>query len=167
MDAASQETRSVRTFLRRDRAVVLILGLACVVQLILLVRVEILPLRKEARSVRDLPAQERSAILSFGDNFSAYITFLNDKIPEEATVVVPPMSSDNVFGNVALMQYFLFPREIKYCPGELSPEECVDRFHIERVYFLAPGNYHFAKQLESGSNFISFSGQRGVLVPNP
>lgn len=167
MDATSQETRSFRTFFRKDQIVVLILGLACVGQLILLVRVEFFPLREEARSVRDLPAQERSAILSFGDKFSAYMTFLNDKIPEEATVVVPPMSIDNVFGNPALIQYFLFPRVIMTCQGELSPEECVDRFSGEGVYFLAPGNYYTFGQIESGSRFISFAGQRGVLVPRP
>lgn len=167
MDAASQETRSFRTFLRKDRVGVLILGLACLVQLILIVRVEFLPLREKVRSVRALPAQERSAILSFGDDFAAYVAFLNDRIPEEATVVVPPMNIDNVFGNAALMQYFLFPRRIINCSGELSPEECVDRFHKERVYFLASGNYPYAKQLESGSNFISFTDRRGVLVPPP
>ena len=107
----------------------------------------------------------RSAILGFGDDFGAYVMFLNDQLPDNATVVVPPMSVDSVFGNAALMQYFLFPRRIQNCPGELSLDACVDKLSGEGVYFLATGAYHLADPLEFESTFISFSGRSGTILP--
>ena len=153
--------------LTRERAIFLVLGSGILAQLALLINVGFLPLREQVRSVSNLPALKRSAILSFGDDFAAYLEFLNNTIPEEASVVVPPMKIDNVFGNPALMQYFLFPRVIRSCPSELTPDECVDRFKGEGAYYLVTGIYYSAEQLESSSYFIPFSGQRGVLVPHP
>jgi hypothetical protein len=167
MDTTSRESNPDKSFLRRENVVILLLGLATLAQLALLTSVEIRPLHEKTYSVRNLPADGRSAILGFGDNFWAYVMFLNDQIPDNATVVVPSMAIDSVFGNAALMQYFLFPRRIVNCPGELSLNACVERLGGEGVYFLATRAYHLAEQPEPGSNFSPFTDQSGVIAPQP
>lgn len=167
MDTAPLGSNSKKSLLPRERVVILVLGLAVLAQLVLLLRVGILPLREQVRSVRDLPALERSAILSFGDSFSAYVQFLTEAIPEDATVVVPPDEVDSVLGHEGLMQYFLFPRRITNCPRSESPEVCIERMKEESAYFLAVGEYPPRFPLESWSSMRSFDERRGVFAPNP
>lgn len=145
----------------------MVLGSVIVVQTGLLLWYVILPLREQVRSVRDLSALERSAILSFGDSFAAYVQFLTDVIPEDATVVVPPDEVDSALGHEGLMQYFLFPRRITNCPRSESPEACIERMMEESAYFLAVGDYPPGSTIERSTTLKSFDERRGVFVPNP
>jgi hypothetical protein len=167
MNKTSKGPHLKKSLKQREHVVLIVLGLFVLAQLTILLWVGIIPAREKIRSVWDLPAQERSATLGFGDDFRAYVKFLNDQIPVDANVIVPPMSVDNVFGNAAMMQYFLFPKRIVNCPGEISLEECVERLHGDGVYILATGAYHLVDPLEIEGTFISFSAQSGLILPQP
>lgn len=167
MNAASHTSNSKKPLLPREYVVLLVLGICVVAQLALLFRFGILPLREQVRSVRDLPALERGAILSFGDSFAEYIQFLTYAIPEDGTVVLPPDEVDSALGHEGLMQYFLFPRRITNCPRSESSEACIERLKEVPAYFLVVGDYPPGGMIERWTTLKSFDERRGVLVPNP
>jgi hypothetical protein len=58
----------------------------------------------------------RSGKFAFSGNFSNFIDFLNDHIPEDAVVVIPPEEvSPWELSDSPTMQFFLAPREIRNC----------------------------------------------------
>jgi hypothetical protein len=115
--------------------------LAMIVQVYITVEEFILPLQTRIQTVSELSAIDRSAYLSFGDNFAESMKLLRSWIPQDAAVVVPPMEADEVYGNSALMAYFLYPRTIKHCKGDESFRKCFDRYAGEAKYFLSAPNY--------------------------
>jgi hypothetical protein len=110
---------------------------------------------------------ERSITLSFGDDFAAYMGFLADIIPEEATVVLPPVEIDSTLGNVGLMQYFLYPRRITNCPGEMDFADCAILYSGERTYLLAIADFPSYSVEEANKVFVQFNDRRGVYAPSP
>ena len=80
------------TYLKKpERISIVLISLSVAIQIGLVITTFILPLRNRIQGVRQLPGLGRSITLSFGDDFAAYMGFLADVIPEEATVVLPPM----------------------------------------------------------------------------
>jgi hypothetical protein len=150
-----------------ERISMILIAFAAAMQIGLVIMTFILPLRNRIRGVQRLPALERSITLSFGDNFAAYMGFLMDVIPEEATVVLPPVEIDSTLGNVGLMQFFLYPRRIVNCPGEMRFDDCAILYSGEGTYLLSIADFG-ADGVEDGNKvFIQFNDRRGVFAPRP
>ena len=148
-----------------ERISIILITLAVAIQIGLVITTFVLPLRNRIQGVRKLPMLERSITLSFGDNFAEYIGFLADVIPEEATVVLPPVEIDSTLGNVGLMQYFLYPRRITNCPGEMDFADCVIMYSGERTYILAIADFPPEGAAETNKPYIQFDDRRGVYEP--
>ena len=125
----------------------------------------ILPLAKRVISVRALPVRERSAILSFGEDFSTFIYFLNDVIPENATVVIPPFGEEPVLGHEGIIQYFLFPRRITNCPRNMSIEQCTQMYSGENTYIIAVAGFPDRESAAEIKSLLPFDDQRGIYIP--
>jgi len=150
-----------------ERISIILISLAVVIQIGLVITTFVLPLRSRIQGVRQLPSLERSLTLSFGDDFAAYMGFLADVIPEEATVVLPPVEIDSTLGNVGLMQYFLYPRRITNCPGEMDFTDCAILYSGERTYLLAIADFPPEGTSETSRTFLQFDDRRGVYEPSP
>jgi len=109
---------------------------------------------------------ERSARLAFGDDFAAYLRFLRDLVPADGKVIIPPMSTDAVFGNIGLLQYYLFPRRIDNC-GEHEIEACLLRVTGARTYILALPSFPPRDLAQQSKVFEGFDAERGVYIPRP
>jgi len=151
---------------RKRQLVVKILILAVFIQSITIFTSMILPLAKRIITVRALPARERSAVLSFGKDFSAFINFLNDVIPENATVVIPPFSEEPVLGHEGIIQFFLLPRRITNCPRGMSIEQCTQMYSGENTYIIAANGFPDRESAEEIKTLLSFDDQRGIYIPD-
>jgi hypothetical protein len=152
---------------KKDHISFVLITIAVAIQIGLVITTFILPLRDRIQGVRQLPRLERSITLSFGDDFAAYMGFLADVIPEEATVVLPPIAIDSTLGNVGLMQYFLYPRRITNCPGEMGFAGCAVMYSGERTYLLAIADFPPEGAAETDKPYIQFDDRRGVYEPSP
>ena len=146
---------------------IILVSLVVVIQIGLVITTFILPLRNRIQGVRRLPMLERSITLSFGDDFAAYMGFLMDVVPEEATVVLPPVEIDSTLGNLGLMQYFLYPRRIANCPGEMDFADCAFLYSGERTYILAIADFPPKGAVEINKPYIQFDDRRGLYAPSP
>ena len=151
--------------IKTERISFILITLAVAIQIGLVITTFVLPLRNRIQGVRKLPMLERSITLSFGDNFAEYIGFLADVIPEEATVVLPPVEIDSTLGNVGLMQYFLYPRRITNCPGEMGFADCAVMYSGEHTYILAIADFPPEGAAETNKPYIQFDDRRGVYEP--
>jgi len=134
-------------------------------QSVILFRSTIAPLYADARDVRGLPALQRGAILSFGDTFAAYTGFLRAHIPEAGRVVIPPFDLDPVYGNLGLMQFFLFPREVVNCPSGPDLPSCTSSMTSPRTYLLRVGAFPDPASLSRGRHLLEFSDHLGTYAP--
>jgi hypothetical protein len=125
----------------------------------------VLPLRAEVQTVADRSAFERSARLSFGDRFYEYLDFIRDEVPDEGTVVLPPVSIDATFGNMGIMQYFLAPREVVNCPTEQEARKCLSLFDGKNTYFLHLQGFPTASDESGGRELIPLDDSLGLLSP--
>ena len=148
-----------------ERISFILITLSVAIQIGLVITTFILPLRNRIQGVKQLPRLERSITLSFGDDFAAYMGFLADVIPVEATVVLPPVEIDSTLGNVGLMQYFLYPRRITNCPGEMDFADCAVMYSGERTYILTIADFPPEGAAEMSKTFIQFDDRRGVYEP--
>lgn len=152
---------------KTERISFILITIAVAIQIGLVITAFVLPLQNRIQGVRQLPSLERSITLSFGDTFAAYMDFLADAIPEEATVVLPPVEIDSTLGNAGLMQYFLYPRRITNCPGEMGFAECAVMYSGERTYILAIVDFPPEGAAETNKPYIQFNDRRGVYAPSP
>jgi len=150
-----------------ERISIILISLAVAIQIGIVITTFILPLRNRIQGVKQLPSLEGSTTLSFGDDFAAYMGFLAEVIPEEATVVLPPVEVDSTLGNVGLMQYFLYPRRITNCPGEMSFADCAIMYSGEHTYILGVADFSPDGSSETSKTFIQFDDRWGVYEPNP
>jgi hypothetical protein len=113
------------------------------------------------------PATYRSASILFGEEYAKYIEFVKAMVPEDGLVIIPKEEQVWNFGNVGLMQYFLFPRKIADCPVE-TLDVCILNLKGENSYILAPDSTypprHLAAQVKQ---FIPFDKDQGLYVPLP
>jgi len=158
--------RQPLTWLRRHGLEVLLVAAVLVQTKVLLANV-LLPAFDRLRGVSSLPARERSARLAFGDGFAEYIRFLQEVVPSDATVIVPPVTVDEVLGNEGIVQYYLFPRRISNCPGSLPIGPCIARLTGPDSYILAVGEFPPPDVAEHAKTLVRFDDDRGVYVPRP
>lgn len=109
---------------------------------------------------------ERSARIAFGPEFAGYISFVRERVPEGATVALPPMEAEAVLGHTGLMQYFLFPRRTTNCPRSQAISACASQLAGSDIYVLRvrdfPGDM-LADRLEK--RYVEFADGRGLLIP--
>lgn len=154
---------NLTVFMRRYLMVFLV-SLAVLAQIVIVMDSLILPLRARIRTVDDLPALERGAYLGFGDEFAGFTAFLRENSPEAASIVIPPMSSDPVYGNTALMQYFLYPRSITNCNGGQRFEACFEQFAGEASFIISTSDYHAEEQSGLDARWIPYEGDKGIYT---
>lgn len=117
------------------------------------------------RGVGGLPAIERSVRIAFGDDFASFVGFLREGVPEDGRLAVPPMDLEPTFGDVGLVQYFLFPRQIVNCPSGDDLPACVRSLTGPRTCILRVGDFPAAEDVPSNKVYIRFDAERGLYCP--
>jgi hypothetical protein len=125
----------------------------------------VLPLNRELKTLEGRSALERSALLSFGDRFTGYLRFVIDEIPDDARVVLPPISVDETYGNIGIMQYFLFPRDIVNCPSVADTSGCLEQFRGGATYFLFVKGFPGKVMVAETRQFVEFDVDLGIFLP--
>jgi hypothetical protein len=138
---------------------------AAIGQLLILILVGMAPGLQRLWRVRGEPALVRSAQLSFGAEFTRYIVFLREVIPEQALVVIPPREVDPVLGEMPLLQYYLFPRRLTNCPGGVPWSECVGNYSGAHTYILAVESFPPRDSWLLSKAYLPMDGNRGVFAP--
>jgi len=146
-------------------AIKLVLTFAILIQGWIVATGFVLPLRHRIRTVATLSAFERGARMGFGDDFAEFIAFLREVVPENSTIVVPHMAVDEVYGNTALMTFFLLPRTIKQCNNDESFEACAQRYNGEDTYILSTPRYQPDEFLKLDRRWIHLNGASGIYAP--
>lgn len=141
------------------------LAAAAVLQLVLLSATTVLPLAKGVFEMRGDSARERSIRLTFGDSFAGYIEFLNQLIPQDALVVLPPAEHNSDFGHVGLMQYMLFPRRLTNCPTIAQWDTCKANYLGPTTYLISVDGFPPPGVPIEAKEYITFDARRGVFVP--
>lgn len=163
------ESRGLSEWTRRltgSRVATAIVLVAVLLQLRSLTADFIGPRLRLGWSLRGSSAWERSARLSEGEDFLAFVTFLRTAIPETAKVVFPPhsyISKAGVFTELDFMEYFLFPRQVLNC-GE-PVDECVRSLTGPGSYIVAVGGFPPAEAAQSVKEYVPFQEGKGVYVP--
>ncbi|OGO34474.1 MAG: hypothetical protein A2W35_16820 [Chloroflexi bacterium RBG_16_57_11] len=137
-----------------------LLGLAVLIQLTMLGRDTF---REFPRLISDLgqPAAWRSARYSQGRRFAQYIRFLNQVIPPEGRVVLPPDSAaPRAIATTPLMQFFLLPRRVINCTGP----DCLETLSLQDTAVLVTGGFPGPEILSQG-RLEQFDADWGVLLP--
>ena len=137
-----------------------LLGLAVLIQLTMLGRDTF---REFPRLISDLgqPALWRSARYSQGRRFAQYIQFLNQKIPPDSRVVLPPdEAAPRALATTPLMQFFLLPRQVINCT---SPD-CLSALSLQDSAVLVTGGFPGPEFLAQGK-LERFDADWGVLLP--
>ena len=161
--------RRVNRQLRRAKSNLsfLILTLAAIAQLLFILINPITELSQDIWGERFASAPWRSASILFGNDYAEYIEFVKSNVPEEGLVIIPKQDQVWNFGNVGLMQYFLYPRPIADCPMQ-SLEECILDLKGPNSYILAPDSTFPPREVaDQVKRFIPFEGDRGLYVPLP
>jgi hypothetical protein len=145
----------------------LILGIAVTFQLIQIFQGYVPKTFNTIWQERSRPAVWRSASILFDTDYAEYIEFVKANVPEDGLVMIPKEDQVWDFGNVGLMQYFLYPRQIADCPIE-SLEECILNLKGPKTYILAPDATFPPREVaDQVKRFIPFEGDRGLYVPPP
>jgi len=106
----------------------------------------------------------RSANYASSQRFAEFVVFLNETIPSDAQVVLPPESSGpRLFGHTPYMQYFLQPRVVFNCTG--TGADCQQRFAQGDSYVLVSDPGFFPGDTDYSSRLVMFDDDWGVLIP--
>lgn len=137
-----------------------ILSLGIVVQLIITFNHLILPVGERIWEVRDKPAWERTGSLSAwaGNERTAFLGFLRDGTPSDATVVF--FEEHGLYSWWPALQYFLFPRHIQIC--RQMDEECRQELTKGPVYFVRINGNPPEEALPNKVDFVPYLGQDGM-----
>lgn len=123
-------------------------------------RVEILPVWKTIGQSR----LWRSANYAHSQRFAEFVVFLNETVPQDAQVVLPPVGSGpRLFGHTSYMQYFLQPRVAFNCTG--ASAECQQRFAEGSSYVLVADPEFFPNDEDYGPRLAMFNEDWGLVVP--
>ena len=141
--------------------VVLVLGAGLVYQLAGAVQYLTGQFRIKFLGDRNLDGFVRSADVSYGGDFAAYISFLRTSIPEQATVLIPPNpASGYPVNDLFLMQYLLFPRQVETCPSD-----CRARIAETATFILTEQGFPPAEQVPVSKQLVVFTTPLGLYVP--
>ena len=109
----------------------------------------------------NLGAVIRSADGSYGGELAGYISFLRATIPENEAVLIPSgQGSGAPLNDPYLMQYFLFPREIKTCPSD-----CTKLIEEPGIYIIAQGDFPSADMVPPYKQLENFTETLGLYIP--
>ncbi len=121
-----------------------------------------------------ITAAERSKILILKKDPASYLKFLNQLIPQNAQVVLPPeketgdLQRQKWFADQNMMQFFLFPRMILLCDQDIN-SDCVENLNNPKSYILAFGNFPPPEFVEA-KQFVPFPASieniKGVYIPS-
>lgn len=110
---------------------------------------------------RNLDAVIRSADASYGSELAAYISFLRDSIPEQEIVLIPSGQGTSApLNDTYLMQYFLFPRQVKTCLLD-----CAALIKEPGVYVIAQGDFPPLELVPPSKQRVNFIEALGLYVP--
>jgi len=105
------------------------------------------------------PALWRGANFSQGRRFADFVSFLNEHIPEDGRVVLPPPTvKPKELGNTQTMQMYLLPRQVINCD---SPQ-CAADLSRENTTILVVGEY---PGQELAGERLMFDDEWGILLP--
>ena len=147
-------------------AAILILGIAF--QLLITLNELVLPVGEMIWEVRDKPAWERTGSISAwaGNERTAFIGFLREETPPDATVVF--FEKYGLYSWKPALQYFLFPRHIQTCPQ--INEECWQALTGVAVYFVRIDGHPPEESLPYRVDFAPYQERKGMgfymQVPN-
>jgi hypothetical protein len=113
----------------------------------------------------DQPGLWRGAKFARSRNFADFVIFLNQEIPEDAEVVLPPREAAMwTLANSPAMEFFLAPRSIRNCTDLACGAAFLDR---ENTYILIAGQEKFpGKGIEKHPERIRmFNDTWGVYGP--
>jgi hypothetical protein len=108
----------------------------------------------------------RSAYFSQNKRFADYVIFLNEIIPQNAKVVLPPEGiGPRLLGHVPYMQYFLMPREVINCSD--GDTACLQRFSDNGAYIVIADSDFFPGSNPSlnANRLRMFDTDWGVFIP--
>jgi hypothetical protein len=106
------------------------------------------------------PTVWRSANYSSGKNFADFVVFLNQHIPTDGTVYLPPAQAGSRSLDATYLQVFLYPRRLAECPNtgcmELAPQA--------KTYAVVAGGFPGAETLERATDKLTFNDKWGVIT---
>ena len=105
-----------------------------------LLREYALPWGWRIKQVWDEPRLVRSADLSLGAQATRIIEYINQVVPENGTILLPPGQDEARFSIARSMQYFFFPRELIAC-SEVGEALCQKALASPDVYVLATKDF--------------------------
>ena len=136
---------------------------------------------KNKRNVKMRKKSILGILFIFSLSFSAMITsvlgqthtcevkvgdqFIVEVVPESGRVVLPPLTVDSTFGNMGIIQFFLFPRSIVNCPSVEATEECLELFQGDDTYFLSVDSFPESNQVGGTRKFLDFDSGLGIFLP--
>ncbi|MGA9190450.1 MAG: glycosyltransferase family 39 protein [Anaerolineales bacterium] len=123
---------------RKIWTIVLIVGI--LFQTGFLLREYVLPWGWRVKQVWDNPRLARSADLSLGPQAKRIIEYVNQVVPEDGTILLPPGQDESRFSVSRSMQYFFFPREVIACP-EVGKTACREALSSPYIYILATSDF--------------------------
>lgn len=147
------------------RVLSLLLATGIVIQMGIIIGQQILPLERDIRRMRDMPAWERAARLSFGDEFADYVMYLRTSLPQDAKLVVPPREVSASYGDEGIMQYLLFPRTITNCPRKEEAMACLELFNGRKTYILYVDGFPAQHLAQQTRELWLFNDHLGVFTP--
>ena len=117
---------------------------------------------KGVRATLGMPALWRSAYFSQGKKFADYVLFLNENIPAQGRVVLPPTGYGPKFlGNTPVMQFFLAPRQVLNC----TDRECAEKLSPENTFLIAIEDFPSEAAAQKFGQRLTFNEQWGLLLP--
>jgi hypothetical protein len=148
----------------RVRALDWALMAVVLVQLVLL-GWKVRPVIQRVLQFQGAPAIERGARIAFGDRFGAFISFVDTNVPASSRVVLPPQQVDSTFGDVGLMQYLLFPREIINCPSGPDLPGCIRSLTGTETCILRIEGFPLPEDVPPSKVLLPFDEVRGLYCP--
>jgi hypothetical protein len=151
----------------RTNGAILILSVTVVIHTMILLTSIYPDLVQRIWQARTGSAEWRSAAVHFGENYANYIEFVKTHTPIDSLVIIPKEEQVWNFGNVGLMQYYLYPRRIADCPIELL-DDCILKLRGKDVYILAPTLSFPPRAIaDQVKHYLPFNQDSGLYVPLP
>lgn len=125
-----------------------------------------IPWASKIWKLRDDPALVRAGTLavSMGPDVSKYVEFVRANTPENAKIYLPPSALTGSLSNPFLMQFYLFPRDIRQCSSPDS-DNCLPGLVPTGTYVLYCGKTDPGGMLSERFIFLAFGPDCGIYSP--
>ena len=105
----------------------------------------------------------RGADATYGAEFTEFVRFLRNELPEVSEVILVPGIENRQVGDKYFMQYFLFPRHLRVCPtNELA--DCIHSSMNAQVFLVYTNGAPSIGLSEYVIDKIDFDPQMGILI---